>query len=265
MKALFYPGSPLAHERYTINAVLAHLGCAVTLDPEDAVDFAVAWLDRTHVPPQPILDVLARRMPVVNHRCTDISKRRVEAVFREVFGYGTFIDPTTHHGPCVKKFDENAWGGVLVEAPLPEADARFVYQPFIDTRRDGLLVEHRTPVVLGTLPMVFLLYKDLPTRGIKTEKRRIEFAETDAVFSAEEQRGILRFCHLLGLDFGELDILRANEDGRLYILDANKTAGGPPVAWLPPEEQTAKIAALAEAFEQGLRRMQSEGGWELAP
>jgi hypothetical protein len=31
----------------------------------------------------------------------------------------------------------------------------------------------------------------------------------------------------MGLDFGELDILRDNDDGRIYIVDVNNTPSGP--------------------------------------
>lgn len=32
----------------------------------------------------------------------------------------------------------------------------------------------------------------------------------------------------MGLDYGELDILRNNLDGRIYVVDVNKTLWGPP-------------------------------------
>ena len=32
----------------------------------------------------------------------------------------------------------------------------------------------------------------------------------------------------MGIDYGELDILRDNNDGRIYIVDANNTPSGPP-------------------------------------
>ena len=37
---------------------------------------------------------------------------------------------------------------------------------------------------------------------------------------------ILAVCREMGLDYGELDVLRDREDGRLYILDVNDTPSG---------------------------------------
>ena len=45
----------------------------------------------------------------------------------------------------------------------------------------------------------------------------------EEAFSANDISRILTFCERLGLDFGELDILPDRAEGRLYILDANKT------------------------------------------
>ena len=40
-----------------------------------------------------------------------------------------------------------------------------------------------------------------------------------------QREHIAAFCDELGLDFGALDMIRDNVDGRVYLLDANKTPG----------------------------------------
>ena len=265
MQALFYPGSP-HRRRYTVNDLFEHLGYTVTVDPRDAFDFAVSWLNRTWVPSYAVLEEVARKKPVLNLRCTDISKEYVDTLFRDVFGYSAAIDPTTYTGRAVRKPNANAWGkGVFVDCPIRKinkwfADGsigkikkRYVYQQFIDTSQDdGLIAEYRTPVVLGTIPMVYILYKEMPDRVIKTQRQGVQFVETADVFTPEECNRIVQFCRCIGLDLGELDILRSNEDGRLNILDANKTPGGLPVGGLTPQ---ARVVQLAEALEKGLHAL----------
>ena len=58
---------------------------------------------------------------------------------------------------------------------------------------------------------------------------------------------IERFAADLGLDWGGVDVLRDRMSGRIYIVDANKTDMGPPVAL----KLAAKLRAtrrMARAF-----------------
>jgi hypothetical protein len=254
MKALFLPDYP-DKEFYTIVAIFMRLGYFATTDQNDSFDFAVSWQDATWVEQSSILEEVSLRRPVLNLQCRDISKNRVEEVFREVFGYSTFIDPFTSEGQCVEKFDENAQGGRIIDLPIKEADSRFVYQKFIDTRRGDKMIEYRVPIVLGTIPVTYRAEKDIPTDRIKTGKQGVSLVEPHDVFSVGESRLILEFCSKMGLEFGELDILRANDDSRLYILDANKTPGGfgiqNKVNWALTDRSSA-IEKLAAAFKAGI-------------
>jgi len=256
MIVLFYPDYP-GKEFYTIVPIFMRLGFFATRDTAADFDFAVAWQDETWLEDQPLLDEIAGERPVVNLRCRDISKTRVEQVFTEVFGRSTLIDPIRHSGPCVKKHDENALGGSIVQCPLTETDARFVYQRFIDSAHNGRMIEYRLPVVFEQLPLLYTQEKALPRESIKTEKFGLSLGPAEEVFSAEERDGILEFCRRMGLDFGELDILRANDDGRIYILDANKTPGGfgmlNKMNW-QAEQRRIAIERLSAAFEAGIRR-----------
>jgi hypothetical protein len=51
----------------------------------------------------------------------------------------------------------------------------------------------------------------------------------------------------MALDFGGLDVLRDREDGRIYIVDVNKTDMGPPSALTAKDKLTA-MRGLAQAF-----------------
>jgi hypothetical protein len=81
----------------------------------------------------------------------------------------------------------------------------------------------------------------------------------DEVFSADEQVMIQRFAKRMGLDWGGLDVLRDMSDGRLYIVDANKTDMGPPTA-LPLEEKLEAARRLAGAFRAFVFQESQERG-----
>ncbi len=48
--------------------------------------------------------------------------------------------------------------------------------------------------------------------------------------SGQEISNLLQFCQLMGMDYGELDVLRDRQDGRIYVVDANSTPLPPPPA-----------------------------------
>jgi len=256
MNVLFLPDYP-DKEFYTIVAVFMRLGWFATRDPDADHDFAMLWQDSTWVDECAPLTRLAATEPVLNLRCRDISKRRVEEEFRRQFGRSTFVDPASHVGRAVQKHDENARGGKVVELPLQGGqDTRFVFQRLIDSSQGGLMVEYRVPVILGGIPVVYRELKELPSDSIKTVKHSVEIIRPEEAFSDGERDGILAFCGRMGLDFGELDILRDNQDQEIYILDANKTPGGfgmlNKVRWRTAQRQQA-IDALAAALEEGIR------------
>lgn len=264
MNVLFLPEYP-DKEFYTIVAIFMRLGYFATQNPHTPHDFAMSWEDVTWQAPCEALKVAARAVPVVNLNCTDISKRRVENDFARVFGYSSFIDPATSTGRVVKKYDKNASGGFVIELPIEaghDTDG-FVFQKLLDSSQGDCMIEYRVPIVLGRIPVAYTEYKDIPRDHIKTRKQKIELTEVDHIFSADEIKQILEFCTAIGLDFGELDIIRANDDGRIYIIDANKTPGGfgmfNKVNWTPQQRQRA-IELLATAFDQGIReRIQASG------
>jgi GTP cyclohydrolase II len=259
MKILFLPNHP-DREYYSLVAISKYLDYTATKSPDDEFDAAFLWEDATRVTPPPILSVIARDKPVLNLGCTDISKTRVEQVFREVFGYGTFVDPTRHHGRCVVKSDENAAGwGALVEGPVKEPQEGTVYQRYVDSEHDGVQIEYRTPVILGTIPEVKIWRREAVS-GRLYERAWLETTVSDvsAVYTAAECELILEFSRRMGLDFGELDVLRSREDGRLYILDVNKTPSDynllNRVRW-QADHRKRSLANLAGCLDRRLRSL----------
>ena len=105
----------------------------------------------------------------------------------------------------------------------------------------------RTPIVGGkTTPYVFLKKR---TRDLRftNDNHRVDLAAIDAMLSRDEQQKIAAFAAAMRMDFGGLDVLRDRNDGRIYIVDANKTDMGPPSVMRSQDKLTA-MRGLADAF-----------------
>lgn len=256
MQVLFYPKFPEL-ELYTIVAVFNQLNYFATLDPDMPFDFAVAWQDQTWTDPNSELDRIAEQRFVVNHHCTDISKQNVEAIVGNIMGQKMIINPLRYSGLCVKKPNENAQErGVIIECPIDVVEPGYVYQIYIDTRdKHGLRNEYRVPITFGKIPCVYLQQKEHHPQNAKTVPINTTLLMADVVFSVEEQQQITEFCKQIGLDFGDLDILRDKYSGEMYIIDANKTGGGFGLLnrfrWSIKDRLQA-IQLIAECFHEGI-------------
>lgn len=186
--------------------------------------------------------------PAFNIGCFDIRKSVVSRVFEETFGYSLKVDPKTYDGPAVEKSEANGkHDGRIIDCPLTQPRHDRVYQRLIDNSFDG--TEHidiRTPVVGGRIPFVYLKRR-MPDLRFSNENHRVDLIDADAMLSKREQSQILAFADAMRLDFGGLDVLRDREDGRIYIVDANKTDMGPPSA-LSGHEKFRAMRGLANAF-----------------
>ena len=186
--------------------------------------------------------------PSVNVGCHDIRKSVVARVFEETFGYGLSVNPKTYQGEAVEKSERNGkHDGIIVTCPVDTPRGDRVYQRLVDNTFDGHeFVDIRTPIVGGRIPFVYLKRR-MPDLRFSNDNHRVDLVAADAMLSAEEQAKIVRFAAALSLDFGGLDVLRDREDGRIYIVDANKTDMGPPAA-LTAREKFKAMRGLAGAF-----------------
>jgi len=166
----------------------------------------------------------------INGRCIDISKSKVDQIFGNVFGYSTKISPSTHHGIVVVKSEINYTGdGEIISCPVGESDIKScsIYQKLVNNLiGPGVVEEFRVSIIGGQISDVI--------RMTRIEENRLKgrggggtlstvICSAEDVFSACEIKKILAFCQLLGLEFGELDILPDVSEKRIYIVDANKT------------------------------------------
>ena len=245
-RILFYPDVPW--EGSMIYQICLELGYSISNNFAVNFDLAFRWRSTTFLKPDPVLDGLSQTQRVVNIKCHDISKGHVEAVFRQVFGYSAAIDPLTFSGECVQKSNLNArHDGRIIDCPIKELDAESVYQIVIDNEVEaGWVRDIRVPIMGPAIPFVFLYGRPIDIR-FSAVIARIQMVDTAEVFSEEEYGNILCFCETLGLDYGELDILRDKKDLKIYIVDANNTPTGPPIY---QRREKVGVKKLAVAFEK---------------
>jgi hypothetical protein len=250
---LFFPQPP--RPQSALSQICARRRWAVVTDPGDAFDLAIYWTTRTVRRPPATLAAIAARSPVLNLACRNIGKRHVDRVFEAVFGYRSLLDPGSPVGRCVRKSNLNAThDGMIVRCPVRRVRRQWVYQRLIDNRISRAAVEDlRTPVIGGEVPCVLRIRKPLSDRfdGVATAVR----VETQRVFSPVEREHIRRFCTQMGLDYGELDVLRDRRDGRIFIVDAN------PTPWTP---EGMPAPALASALDRQARAFEALAERSLA-
>lgn len=229
---------------YLIWPVMHAAGAKLVERLEDA-DIVMQFDDSTHSQTP-----LARTKPgarMVNFECTDIAKSSVARAFEAAAGYSLSVDPATWVGEMVEKSETNgAHDGRIVQGPTsPQRDR--TYQRVIDNViADGLVEDLRT-VTVGGEPVVVFRKRRLAARRFANENVSVTLARPQDVFTPDDIALIRRFAGELRLDWGGVDVLRNSSDGRIYIVDANKTDMGPPVA-LPLAEKLRATRRLAQAF-----------------
>jgi hypothetical protein len=235
----FGPG-PVPGDRFAIWKVCQLLGLDMAPLDDTSDGVMVAWEDSTWT------QVLA---DAINGDCVDISKGRVDEAQRAVFGYGAEIDPRTYTGQAVRKSQINtAHDGELIECPVDPEDG-FVYQLLIDTvRSDGLVEDLRATIVGPEIPVTYRKLRPSAWR-FENVNAHSRLASPGECFSEQELVQLIAVARELGLDFGELDVLRDRHDGRVYVVDVNKTAWGPP-GGLPGRQGRRAMRLLASAFDR---------------
>ncbi len=241
----FFPDKP--RPWYLVWPVMHCAGAKLVDDPQQA-DIVMQFDDSTTCDPSlPDLSKRTRRVRTVNFNARDISKSNVSAAFGRVAGYALGVDPKTYKGWIVDKSEINAaHDGRIVQGPIEPQSGRS-YQKLIDNEVAGGLVEDlRTCTVDGEPVLVFRKRRPLDRR-FANENVSVDWVRPSEVFSPAEIDLIRRFASEIRLDWGGVDVLRNKQDGRIYIVDANKTDMGPPVA-LPLGQKLRATRLLARAF-----------------
>ncbi len=122
-----------------------------------------------------------------------------------------------------------------------------VYQKMINNTLGDEVLDIRVPIIKGTVPFVYLKYRRLTSRFSNkniASDGRIPWCPFSLIMRSAR---IKQFAEKLGLDFGELDVLRDVDNGKIYIVDVNNTPCGPP-NHLAKAESARAIQILSDSF-----------------
>lgn len=234
------PAAALAHVLARLDVRIAEFG--------SPVDLVIAWETGTWLPAR-----VADRLPslALNRRCTDISKTVVDRAWAEVSGHSISVDPLTWDGPLVVKPVANGVrGGRIVAGPLVARRPHVVYQRLVDCRVDGRVHTLRPIVFEGRMLVVYEKWRAATDWFSGPEE--VALRQPDDVFSAPEQGWLLRFAEALGLDYGELDVVRDSATGLIYAVDANRTPIRP--RGLERRDEDAAFGPLTAALASRIAR-----------
>lgn len=233
---------------YFIWPALHAAGGRIVSDPEHA-DIVVYFEDATRADGR----VAPTGRATLNFGCTDVTKTRVNTVFEQVFGYPLRADPEIGTDPVVEKSEINgAHDGRVRNAPFTPV-AGSVYQRLIDNRIDADRVEDfRCLVIGGKIPFGFLKRRPVERRFMNFNCE-VKLTETDDWLLPGELEKLETFASSMNLDWGALDVLRDRNDGRIYVVDVNKTNIDPPIALSLRDKLSAtrRAAKLIRAIADG--------------
>lgn len=237
---------------YLIWAVSRAAGAKLVKDAATA-DVVMHFEDATYSPNDPPTK-LKSGVKLVNFGCRDVSKTNVARACEAAFGNRLAVDPLTHSGPAVEKSEINAaHDGHIVQCPTTPIPGR-VYQRVIDNRMPGNLdlVEDLRTSTVGNKPVVVFIKRRQVTKRFLNTNTEVLLRKPEDVFSPDELAQITAFTKEIGLEWGGVDVLRDRMDGKLYIVDANKTDMGPPIG-LNLADKVKATYAMRDAFRNFVR------------
>lgn len=249
LKVCFTPTR--ARPWYFARAIVDHLGAEVVDTPADA-DIVWAFEDSTLSEPL----IAPPSKITINAGTTDISKSRIGEVMEDVFGYSLSVDPEIYDGAMVSKSEINgAHDGRIVKGPAPRHEGQ-VYQVLVDNRIDDDAVEDLRTTIMGGRPVLVFRKRRSISDRFANANSKVLLTALDSVFSPQEIEQISQFAKAIKLDAGGLDVLRDRKTGRLFIVDANKTDMGPPLA-LPLAHKLAATRMMARALAETIEEQQA--------
>jgi hypothetical protein len=237
-------------ETYVAWKVLAACDLRIARRAERNARVALAWHPATQYDlDESAFSALSAQVPVLNRRCTNISKSYVGECFERIFGYRLEVDPLTYCGTILRKSERNgAHDAVLLDGPLANIEPGYVYQRLVSYHTPKGAAEWRVFIVGARAVAVYALYAPRDDRFDYT-RESAEMTTMDASFTPAERERMAAFCAEIGLDFGVLDVLRDASTGRIYISDCNNTPTGPSPT-LSTREQVRLVRDLAAHFKR---------------
>jgi len=247
---LFFPER--TSHKWAAYECCAFLGYTIIKNPTRRFDVAFKRVNNTLYDSTVLDKVPLDSTKIINAESVDISKRRVDQVSAGVFGYALGVNPASYSGPILEKSDANgAHDGRVLQGPLSAELIRKgrVYQKLIDNRSfiEDYFLEYRVVFHGDLIPLVYLKHRPKDQRF--THYDFPDLRDPQNLFTLDELKKIRSVAKIMGLDFGELDVLRDSSDGRIYVIDVNNTPMAHTVA-LPKEIKRAALKRLAASFER---------------
>lgn len=169
---------------------------------------------------------------VVNNHCLNVTKRWMNRVFEEVYGESLEVNS----GEAVEKPNlTNGFKDIRL-VNLGEKREGYFYQKRLN--QDGEVKENR--VVIMRFKPVYCTEK---TKQV-TEGDLVGKITSFKFVPPPEDKKMERFCRLIGLDYGELDMI----DGK--IIDVNPTPGDALFVHLPKEMSAKFIDDYSNLFKK---------------
>ena len=162
---------------------------------------------------------------VINGRCNNVLKDYVDRVWGDVYGCCLTVNPLIHNGYCIEKpLTQGTNSGNVILCPHEKSQDK-IYLRWVDTRdENGSLNDYRVVICDGEIVLVLIKKKQYDSFFSFDMKNFIQ-RPWEELFSVTEKNHILEFSDIVGLDFGEIDVLRSNFDGKIYVVDVNNLSG----------------------------------------
>lgn len=221
-------------QKSTMYFMLRKVGVEISNKLIGTYDMGIYWDPQMDLNKQtPKLRQNGKKIRLINLFLVDTAKDFIAKAFEKHFGYGYHIDPTKYNGYCLSKHNGNGTKSCFfLKCPINATDIfkDHSYQKIIDytDKQDpDILYELRVPIVGGIIP--FVLFKTR-NRGLRftSKNRSIQIVNPLKYLTEQECHKITTYCRYIGLELGEIDILRSHEDGKIYIIDVNNTSWWPP-------------------------------------
>lgn len=221
-------------QKSTMYFMLRKVGVEISNKLIGTYDMGIYWDPQMDLNKQtPKLRQNGKKIRLINLFLVDTAKDFIAKAFEKHFGYGYHIDPTKYNGYCLSKHNGNGTKSCFfLKCPINATDIfkDHSYQKIIDytDKQDpDILYELRVPIVGGIIP--FVLFKTR-NRGLRftSKNRSIQIVSPLKYLTEQECHKITTYCRYIGLELGEIDILRSHEDGKIYIIDVNNTSWWPP-------------------------------------
>jgi hypothetical protein len=188
----------------------------------------------------------------INWRLKRLDKRRLGMLHGRYMGHEISVNPEQYEGLAVEKILGHNVHGKVKRCPM-SANPNRVYQKLLTNKNgEGGTVEefriHRTRNLLTFVRKSIPLNKE----GIPTEHHPDGYfdypVEGKGVMSDAELENVLKLLNALGVDWGEVDLIR-HEDGLLYVIDVTINIGIPKTEWMPFCTREKFIRDHAEQFK----------------